>query len=305
MRELTIDAGVTIAARDHGGAGQPVILVHGAGGNLVQMTRLADALRPDHRVVTVDLRGHGRSGDGPWEWDAVLDDLAAVADRLELGTPAIVGASLGGLLAAHWATRHPECPAAVSLDGVPPPGRADRLPGLPPEQAAADLARLQREFDAMTAGLGEPMTTEQVEAGRAGTRTAAREQGAAEELWVETFDRGLATRDGVTRQRLRPDTVAQLRTVIDTFDPAAVLRATRCPLLLVLATEDLPQQRPYHELYAAHRRWLDAELAAAARDNPLVRVVALPGASHAMVEEDPAGIAGLITGFIADAAVTR
>lgn len=306
MRELLVDAEATIAARDYGGTGQPLLLLHGGGGNLAQLTTLAGALRPDHRVVLLDLRGHGRSSDGPWEWDDVLDDLAAVADELDLDAPAVAGMSLGGMVAAHWATRHPECPGAISFDGVPPPSRADRLPGLPADQAAADLTRLRAEFTAMTASLGEPMTTEQVEAGRAATRAAARQHGAAEEeRWVEAFERGLTTRDGVTRQRLRPETAAQLRTVIESFDPLPVLGATRCPLLLLLATTDLPQQRPYQALYAAHRRWLDGELAIATRNNSRLEVARLAGASHAMVAEGPVRIAELITDFLASRSGVR
>jgi pimeloyl-ACP methyl ester carboxylesterase len=76
-----------------------LLLVHGAGGNLATMTTLAHALSSAHRVVTVDLRGHGRSGDAPWDWDAVLDDLAVVVDVLGLVRPAVVGMSLGGMAA--------------------------------------------------------------------------------------------------------------------------------------------------------------------------------------------------------------
>ena len=89
------------------------------------MTTLARALRPRHRVITMDLRGHGRSGDGPWSWDAALGDIAAVTVQLELDRPAVVGHSLGGMLAALWGQRHPESPGVVSLDG----NRAAHSPG--------------------------------------------------------------------------------------------------------------------------------------------------------------------------------
>src|ERR1700750_360624 len=107
-----------------------MLLVQGAGGNRAQLTTLARLLRPRHRVIAVDLRGHGRSGDGPWSWDAALGDLAAVAVQMDLDRPSVVGHSFGGMIAAQWGRRHPESPGVISLDGNPPPTRLDQLPGL-------------------------------------------------------------------------------------------------------------------------------------------------------------------------------
>lgn len=54
---------VPIALRDYGGTGSPVLLLHGAGGNLAYWDPVAPLLAGHHRVVAVDLRGHGRSGE--------------------------------------------------------------------------------------------------------------------------------------------------------------------------------------------------------------------------------------------------
>ncbi|MEV5706284.1 alpha/beta hydrolase [Actinoallomurus sp. NPDC052274] len=291
---------IRLATHDFGGSGTPLLLLHGAGANLVSMAAFARELSARFRVVTVDLRGHGRSEDGPWDWAAVLDDLEAVAGELSLGEPAVVGWSLGGMLAALWAERHPACPMAVSVDGTPPPAHPDQLDGLDPAHGQAELDRLRAAFDGMSAMYARPLAPEEVEAAVEGQRAMARQVGASEEMVVEGFRRNLVSRDGRTWLRPSPDVLGGLRAAMDALDLIPVYQDVRCPLLVAVATEDLPEQRPFEELYAAYRRGFERRLAEAARANPALRVVRVEGASHAMVAERPAELAKLI-GEFADA----
>jgi pimeloyl-ACP methyl ester carboxylesterase len=109
--------GIRIAYRRSGnasGTGPPIVMVHG--------TALSQAiwrgfgytrdLGTDHEVVTLDLRGHGRS-DKPHEQAAYsselfVGDVLAVLDQLGMDRAHYLGYSLGGRVGFSIAAAHPE-----------------------------------------------------------------------------------------------------------------------------------------------------------------------------------------------------
>src|SRR5690348_1161680 len=110
-------SGIDLAVCDFGGGGPSLLLLHGAGNTLADLVLLAADLAADHRVVAMDLRNHGRSGDGDWTWEGVLADIDAVLGELGLSKPVLVGHSLGGMLAVLYSHRRLGVAGAVNLDG--------------------------------------------------------------------------------------------------------------------------------------------------------------------------------------------
>lgn len=102
-RMHVVDAG----PRD--GARPPVILIHGASVNLLDMKlALGDALAKDRRVIMVDRPGRGystRNGEG-YRLDAQARAIKAVADALAVEKPIVVGQSLGGAVALNYALQY-------------------------------------------------------------------------------------------------------------------------------------------------------------------------------------------------------
>lgn len=115
------------------GDGPPVILIHGASGNLLDWTySMFDKLAENHRVLAVDRPGLGFSDPAP-----VADDLFSQADvinaaarQLGFGASTIVGHSYGGSVSLAYALNHPGDVSGLLLLAAPShvwPGSVDRL----------------------------------------------------------------------------------------------------------------------------------------------------------------------------------
>lgn len=124
--------GTALYYTETGHGGPPIVLVHGAFCDHTDFAPLIEHYRAQHRVVAVDLRGHGESSAPKQDYsvDVFVDDLAWICAQLGVHRPVVIGHSLGGQIAMQLAASHPDVPAAaVALDAtiVPPPGTADML----------------------------------------------------------------------------------------------------------------------------------------------------------------------------------
>jgi pimeloyl-ACP methyl ester carboxylesterase len=110
---LTAEDGVRLYFDDRG-AGEPVVMIHGAAGSGMSFDRLARCLETDFRVLTVDLRGLSRSDRvEAISATAWCDDTVAIADSLGLRAFHLVGCSLGARIAARIA--HDSADRVISL----------------------------------------------------------------------------------------------------------------------------------------------------------------------------------------------
>ncbi|APU15136.1 MULTISPECIES: alpha/beta fold hydrolase [Actinoalloteichus] len=109
--------GLRLAYLDFGGTGAPLLALHGHFGRGRQFARLAADLAPRHRVIAVDLRGHGRSDRGvDVTPDAYTADVAEFLRHLDLGPLPVLGHSMGGVIAYRVAARHPELVSALIVE---------------------------------------------------------------------------------------------------------------------------------------------------------------------------------------------
>jgi 3-oxoadipate enol-lactonase len=132
--------GVVLNYRLQGDGSRALVCVHGVGSSLEAWQGVAAKLGDTFRILTLDLRGHGRSSlvKGRYEIDDFVGDVLALADHVGFGQFDLAGFSLGGLIAQRLALTHPQRLAKlVLLSTVSGRTQEER------ERVAARLAALQ------------------------------------------------------------------------------------------------------------------------------------------------------------------
>ncbi|MGR3874877.1 alpha/beta fold hydrolase [Streptomyces graminifolii] len=129
--------GTSIYYERHG-SGPAILFVHGSGGHHAAWWQQVAALREEFTIVTVDLRGFGKSDSSMTEFDGqdFPGDVVAVLDQEDLTDVMLVGQSIGSVAALRAGLLRPERVGSVvlghSLGGISHPELT--------ELAAADRA---------------------------------------------------------------------------------------------------------------------------------------------------------------------
>ncbi len=106
---------------DWGGAGLPVLLLHGERLSARTWDFVCLGLRDEVRLVALDLRGHGDSDwSDDYRIDAMAADVIAAADHLGFARFGLVGMSLGGVVAARAACWWPDRVSRLALIEIAP-----------------------------------------------------------------------------------------------------------------------------------------------------------------------------------------
>jgi len=118
--------GTSIYYERHG-SGPAILFVHGSGGHHAAWWQQVAALREEFTVVTVDLRGFGKSDSSMPEFDGqdFPGDVVAVLDQEDLTDAMLVGQSIGSVAALRAGLLRPERVGSVvlghSLGGISHP----------------------------------------------------------------------------------------------------------------------------------------------------------------------------------------
>jgi len=92
------------------GEGEPLLLIHGLGSSSRDWEMQIDFFAQNYQVITIDVRGHGKSGKppGPYSIPLFAEDTAKLLQGLGVSPVHILGISLGGMIALQLGISHPE-----------------------------------------------------------------------------------------------------------------------------------------------------------------------------------------------------
>jgi pimeloyl-ACP methyl ester carboxylesterase len=264
-QRLTI-GGVTLNYRLEG-QGEPLICIHGVGSYLEAWEGVVERLRDRFRILTFDLRGHGRSSKvrGRYEIDDFVGDVLALADHAGFESFNLAGFSLGGLIAQRLALTHQQrIRRLVLLATVAGRNEEER------ERVAARLAALQ--------------------AGDRGSHYDA-----SLSRWLtEAFQAKNPELIAKLRQRNAendPECYAAAYRVLAQTDFGGLLDQIRVPVLIATGEDDAGSN-PRMALYM-HERISGS------------RLHILPGLRHSILTEAPEQVAGLMRSFLGDGAESK
>lgn len=126
--EFVVDA--PAIAFERRGTGQPLVFLHGIGGNRTNWDAQLRQFGQTRMAVALDFRGYGDSADAGnnLDFSDFAADVLRVIDHLNLGMIDLVGLSMGGLVAQDFYARYPERVRSLALIACRP-GSAPVAPG--------------------------------------------------------------------------------------------------------------------------------------------------------------------------------
>src|SRR5829696_11552 len=218
--------GVRLCAREWGGGGQAVVLLHGLASNARIWDGVASRLAgAGLRVVALDQRGHGdaeQPGSG-YDFASVGRDLAAALAALGIERPLLAGHSWGANVALQFAADRPGSVAGLVLvDGA--------LLGVA-EWAGTTREEVRRRL--APPRFAVPLADWLARAGRFD------HGGSAGQPWVRDFLRATVEVDdrGVARSRFHFDNHMQVIDALYDQRPPALYPLVDCPVLLCVAAD--------------------------------------------------------------------
>jgi pimeloyl-ACP methyl ester esterase len=252
---------------EEAGSGFPLVFVHGWAMS-GRVWRFQEELANVYRVITMDLRGHGRSSASPGRCGLMefAANLSLLFDRLGLSRATIIGWSMGAEVAlAVFPVLRKRLAALILVGGTPRFTAGDDYPhGLPGEETRGLALRLRRNYQKTMGEFFRRMFAE-------GELTREQENRIAREI--------------VMGGRLPdPETAQETLAALAEADVREVLPTIDIPVLLIHGSED-------SICFPAASKFMVERL-------PQAQLTVLEGVGHAPFMSRPAEFNELIQNFL-------
>lgn len=108
--KIKLNDSLTINYIDEGQGSKTLVFVHGLGSNLKAWQKNITELKKQYRCIALDLPNYGQSSQGnyPFGMSYFAEVLQHFMDKLEIEKAVLVGHSMGGQTAIHFALSYPE-----------------------------------------------------------------------------------------------------------------------------------------------------------------------------------------------------
>jgi len=253
------------------GVGDPaLILIHGYTGDHTDWDLQVRMFASRHRVITVDLRGHGESSGNMTNGtiDDFTGDVSTLMKSLNLSKVALIGHSMGCRVALATYLQNPKSVAGVVLIDMSQMGKGD------PNQAIVAAKR----------AIEEP-----------GFQEYARRM--LNGMFFGDYDRALKDRIVARAMRLDPNYGTRVGSSFPGWDAANLERALsnlKVPLLVIQSTGLDDRLQRYSLRSSEDSSWLSL----VKKLVPTARTEVIPGHGHFVMLEAPDQINKLIDSFV-------
>ena len=133
-RSVRLDGTVFRYRKTGDSSGPVLVLLHALGEDASDWDEVAGTLSNRYRVLALDQRGHGQSEyTALYSFELMRDDLRDFVDALGLEQFALMGHSMGGLVALLFAEEHPERVQRLAIEDAAPPAGSSNRPEPQPE----------------------------------------------------------------------------------------------------------------------------------------------------------------------------
>jgi len=224
IKRIQLTSGVLHVESNGDPLGRLVLCVHGLSANCRSFDRFVPVLaEAGHHVVTMDLRGRGRSDitpPGSYGWDRHARDLLEIGEQYGVDSFDVIGHSMGGFIGMYLAAKYPRhCRRLVLIDAVGAPEPSALL------SIAKSVSRLGRTYPSASAVLSHMQA--------AGTIAPW------DAFWDSYFGWELESFDDSVRIRTDLTAVREDSAYGSTQNVYELWPRLRCPVLLVRASRPM------------------------------------------------------------------